>query len=552
MILRPYQRTAVDSVYGHLRTRDDNPCVVIPTAGGKTPIIATICQDAVSLWRGRVLVLAHVRELLEQTALKLQEICPEVFVGLYSASLKRRETLASVVVAGIQSAFRQASELGYFDLVLIDEGHMLPAEGEGMYRRLLADLRATNPLVRIVGFTATPYRLDSGLLCGPDNILNTICFEVGIKELIRDGYLCPPVSKAGVRKPNVEVISIRAGEFVAAEAEAVMDEDWLVESACAEIIACTHNRRACLIFACGVRHGQHVVREFQRHGIACGFINGDTPPDERDRQIAAFRSGQLKYLCNVRVLTTGFDAPNIDCVAILVPTMSPGLLVQMVGRGFRLHPDKVDFLILDFGGNILRHGPIDQITAASITRAGSGPAPAKECPECHELIAAGYARCPSCGFEFPRERPLGHDELASTAGVLSGQISTTRYTVDDVFYCIHRKRKASDEAPRSMKVNYRIGWHTYKTEWVCFEHKGYARERAEEWWQRRSSLPVPDTAAEAVCIAQDGGVAEPLSITVRAVAGERYERIIDHELEPLPNVVMVGDTTIIDDTEVPF
>jgi len=172
--LRPYQLEAKSSVYDHLRTRDDNPCVVIPTAGGKTPVMASICQDAVGLWKGRVLILAHVKELLEQAADKLNAICPEVHFGVYSAGLKRRDTTHPVIVAGIQSVYKRACDLDAFDLVVIDEAHMIPPDGDGMYRQFLADARMVNPNLRIVGFTATPFRLKTGSICTPDGFLNQV------------------------------------------------------------------------------------------------------------------------------------------------------------------------------------------------------------------------------------------------------------------------------------------------------------------------------------------------------------------------------------------
>jgi len=162
MQLRPYQLAAVDAVYGHLRSRDDNPCVVIPTAGGKTPVMATICRDAVTQWDGRVLVLAHVKELLEQTADKLTAVCPDVPFGIYSAGLRRRDTEQAVIVAGIQSVYRRACELDRFDLVIVDEAHLIPLDGEGMYRQFLADAQVVNPCLRVIGFTATPFRLKDG------------------------------------------------------------------------------------------------------------------------------------------------------------------------------------------------------------------------------------------------------------------------------------------------------------------------------------------------------------------------------------------------------
>ncbi len=422
MDLRPYQRACVDAVYDHLRRREDHPCAVVPTAGGKTPIMATICRDAVTQWQGRVLILAHVKELLEQTADKLRVVCPEVNFGIYSAGLKRRDTEHPVIVAGIQSIYKKACDLDPFDLVLVDEAHLIPLEGDGMYRQFLAEARVVNPHLRVVGFTATPFRLKTGPICTADGFLNHICYEVGVRELIRDGYLCSLISKAGKTKADMTELHVRGGEFLADEVENLMDQDALVRAACAEIVEYAALRNACLIFASGVKHGQHIVQTLLNdHGRECGFVCGETPVAERDATLARFKAGELKFLCNVNVLTTGFDAPHIDCVALVRTTMSPGLYYQMVGRGFRLHPSKENCLVLDFGGNVLRHGPVDEIQVATLER-GNGKAPSKECPECQAVIAAGFGRCPQCGYEFPPPDRQKHDAKASEAGVLSGQV----------------------------------------------------------------------------------------------------------------------------------
>lgn len=548
--LRPYQEATVQAVYDHLRNRDDNPCAVVPTAGGKTPIMATICRDAVTQWNGRVLILAHVKELLEQTADKLRVVCPEVEFGIYSAGLKRRDTEDPVIIAGIQSVYRRACELDSFDLVLVDECHLIPIEGDGMYRQFLADAKIVNPHIRIVGFTATPFRLKTGPICTPDGFLNHICFEVGVRELIRDGFLCPLISKAGKAKVDTSSLHIRGGEFAADEVESLMDDSELVKAACAEIVEQTETRNACLIFASGVQHGRHIVRILkEQHGIECGFVCGDTSTPERDEVLKRFKAGGLKYLCNVNVLTTGFDAPQIDCVALVRPTMSPGLYYQMVGRGFRLHPSKANCLVLDFGGNVLRHGPVDEIKVTTMDR-GDRKAPAKECPECQAVIAAGFSTCPQCGFEFPPPERKQHEAKASEAGILSGQVTNTKFTVNDVLYSVHTKRGANEDAPRSLRVDYKVGWYEYKSEWICFEHQGFARQKAEAWWRRRSRDPIPDTAQRAVEIIAGGGLSQTDAITVRSVSGDPYERIVDYDLGAIPEGVPVEPW--YDPDEVPF
>ena len=448
--------------------------------------------------------------------------------------------------------------------ILVHNCHLIPQEGEGMYRQFLAEAKVVNPRMRTIGLTATPFRLKSGMICGPENVLNAVCFEIGVRELIRDGYLCPLVTKSGREKADTEQLHTRAGEFVADELEELMDQDQLVESACQEIAEYTRDRHAVLIFASGIKHAQHIQRVFQeKHGLECGFVCGQTPTGERDELLARFRGeqinslfqqGPLKYLVNVNVLTTGFDAPNIDCVAIMRPTMSPGLFYQMTGRGFRLHPSKKNCLVLDFGGNVLRHGPVDQIRIRESNANGSKPgeAPAKECPECHSLIAAGYATCPDCGHEFPKPERANHDPNASSEAVLSGQVIETRYDVRDVLYSVHVKQGADENAPKTMRVDYKVGFYQFKSEWVCFEHTGFPRFKAEVWWRARSNDPVPATSQQAVDVANAGGLAPTKAIFLRSVSGEKYERIVDYELGQKPEPVPVDDTRQPLMDEIPF
>jgi len=524
MLLRPYQQEAIVAVYTHLRNHDDNPCVVIPTAGGKTPIIASICRDAVQLWNGRVLIVAHVKELLEQAADKIQALAPDLLFGIYSAGLGSRDLLAPVIIAGIQSVYRRAIELGHFDLVIIDEAHHIPFDGDGMYRTLINGLKRINPNLRVIGLTATPYRMNSGPICAPENVLQSICYEVSVRELIAQKYLCPLISKAGKQKANFDSLHVRGGEFVSGEVEKLMDDSALIDAACREVIEYTRNRNSVLIFSSGVKHAEHIRESLERLGVGCRSIFGDTLEFDRTQTLGDFKAGKIKYLANVNVLTTGFDAPNIDCVVMLRPTLSPGLYYQMVGRGFRLHPSKQNCLVLDFSGNVMRHGPVDAIQTAAPPK-GDGEAPVKECPQCHSVIAAGYGKCPDCGFEFPPREKARHEGSATVAGVLTGQVSLETYPVEEVTYSVHVKRGALDTAPRTLRVDYRIGFNRWQSEWVCIEHDGFARQKAMTWWKRRTLEPVPNSAEEACELARHGALRAPIVITVKNIAGQDYDRI---------------------------
>jgi DNA repair protein RadD len=539
MQLRPYQSEAVSAVYEHLRQRDDNPAVVIPTGGGKTPVIATICRDAVQTWGGRAVVLAHVKELLEQTLEKLHAVAPDLPVGICSAGLGRKDLQYAVTVGGIQSIYKRACDLGPVDLIIVDEAHMVPADDEGMYRRFIADAKVVCPHARVIGLTATPYRMKSGHICEPDNILNHVCYEVGVRELIVGGYLSKLKTRAGTTKADTSDLHVRAGEFVASEVEQLMDRMELVRPACQEVLDLTRDRRSVLIFASGIGHGKHIVETLEaNHGVECGFVEGNTPSAERAQILGRFKAGSLKYLCNVNVLTTGFDAPNVDCVVLLRPTMSPGLYYQMVGRGFRLAPGKEDCLVLDYGSNVLRHGPVDAVHVPE-PGDGTGEAPAKECPECHALIALGYQACPECGFKFEPPVKKGMDKNATSAEILTPD--ETSYEVRETHYGVHAKRDAAPNAPRTLRVDYRVGVFEHKSEWVCLEHPAgsFALRKAREWWRKRSNAPFPETIEDAVEVAQAGALARTISITVCTPVGERYDRISSHQLGDVPATVVL-------------
>ena len=549
---------------------------------GKSLVLAQIAKDSVEKWNGRVLILAHVKELLEQNADKIRKLCPELKIGIYSAGLRSRDTTEQVIVAGIQSVYNKACELDAFDLVVVDEAHAISGEGDGMYRTFLADMKVINPHVRVIGLTATPFRLKGGLICKPENILNEICYEAGLKEMIQQGYLSPLISRAGRAEANLANLHIRGGEFISDEVAAAMDNDALVTSACREIVELTRDRKSVLIFTASVDHCKHVAEKIQAFsGKECAIVTGDTSPAERAEIIARFKGEfipadlfgtpkpPLKFLANVNVLTTGFDAPNTDCVVMLRPTNSPGLLIQCAGRGTRLSPEtgKSSCLFLDYGGNILRHGPLDMIKVKEPGSGKGGDAPAKKCPQCLALIHAGYTACPECGYVFPpKESNDKMTQTASSAGVISGQVDYTDYEVLDVYYCVHEKRGADPDAPKTMRVDYQVGFNEFKSEWVCPEHTGYARGKFEKWWHERAALgcPMPRSAREAVSLANEGLLAAPESITVKTIAGERFERVTGFRLKERPVMREPGEdlepgetwvsTTSPDDSEeeIPF
>lgn len=545
MKLRWYQREAVAAIYAHLKEREDNPCVVMPTGAGKSPTIAQVARDTTILWGGRCLVLAHRKELLQQNAEKLWLFEPELEIGIYSAGLKRRDSAHPVIFAGIQSVYTRAAELGHFDLVLVDEAHLIPPDGEGMYRAFLAALKSVNEDLRVVGFTATPYRTKGGAIAKPDGILNHVCYEAPLAALIMQGFLTKLVSYAGTEegKIDTEDVATRAGEFVAGQLELKALVEGRVAAAVKDVLHKCRGRRKVLLFCTSVRHAEHVALELGYHtdptknfpapeeAGKTALVVGTTPGAERDAIVKGFRNGKIKFLVNVEVFCEGLDVPDIDTIVLLRPTKSPGLFVQMVGRGFRVAPGKDDCLILDFGDNVLRHGPVDRVTAREPSK-GKGVIPAKECPQCHALLFIGVRECPECGHAFPEPVSL-HNRTASDAPIMS--MPPSWVSVDRVSYHVHSKFGAPPEKPKTVRVDYHNGICFTVSEWVCVEHDGYARTKAMTWWGKRQwaggKVRCPLNAAEAVKLLQAGEMRESGRILVKNGTGPReFDKIVEHEL----------------------
>jgi DNA repair protein RadD len=197
-----------------------------------------------------------------------------------------------------------------------------------------------------------------------------------------------------------------------------------------------------------------------------------------------------------------------------------------------LHESKTDCLVLDYGGNILRHGPVDAIQIKDKKSGGEGDAPAKECPQCNAVVHAAVLICPDCGYEFPSPEKDQHEANAASEGILTGEIIDTAFDVQSVAYFVHTKRGADENDSRTMRIDYQVELNEFKTEWVCPEHTGWARKKFEKWWAERSNDPAPTDTEEAVQLADAGSLSMPSHIVVRKIGGERFERILRYTLSP--------------------
>jgi len=481
---RPYQQEAIDALDKHLRTRQDNPCVVLPTGAGKSPVIAWALQRWKSAYPPlRAIILAHRTELVEQNAAEMEGISGEK-VGIYAASINRRDTNSAITYASIDSIAKRHGEIPNCDIIIVDEAHRIPAKGEGKYRSFIAAMLKRNPAMRVVGFTATPYRLGCGPICHKDHILNHVCYEANIANLIKDGYLCPLRAKTSEHTPDLSQVKRSNGDYQIADLAAATDK--VVVQAVAEIVGIINkaNRKSVVVFCVNHEHCQHVSECFASHGIHAPTVTGKTPAEKRRQTVDDFRAGKTRVLCNINVYTEGFNVKQVDCVVLLRATQSSGLYAQMVGRGLRLHPQKSDCLVLDYGQNIETHGPLDQINGGEVRLA--------KCKPCNELFSHAVGACPSCGWTLPKrevermeaeeqERIL-HAARAAEVAILSTQEQLL--DVDEVTISRHICKDAADK----LRVSYRCGLQLVH-EWLDLDGDNASKSKAQAWWAARFGWP---------------------------------------------------------------
>lgn len=513
--LRTYQREAIDSLYDYWgKGNAGNPLIVAPCGAGKSLIIAAFIREAMQYPNTRVLVLAHRKELLVQNEAELSGLWPDAPTGFYSAGIGKKDRAAPILFAGIQSVWKVVHHLDPFDLVLIDECHLIPRNAGTQYGHAIDTLKMMNPQTKFVGLTATPYRLDSGELHKGDNALfDAVTYEIPVRQLIDEGHLCEVVGKRGAEVADLSGVHKRGGEFIGKEMQAAMDVPDLTNHACDEIVRYGQNRRAWLIFASGIQHAEHIEAALTHRGVECAVVSGKTDKQDRGDTIHQFKEGRLKCLINVDVLTIGFNAPICDMGVLLRATASTALYVQIVGRLMRTYPGKDNALLLDYGGNVERHGPIDKVRPAKPSK-GDGDAPAKACPECHSLVHASAMECGDCGHRFP-EREVKHERTAYTGAIMSHQEAGEWVEVGGVSY--HRHRKPGK--PDSVRVEYHCGLRTYK-DWLMPEHKGFPRTKTVKTLHK-IGVQCPDTTDELLRIAEQLPTPEQIYIKPEG----KYERV---------------------------
>lgn len=533
---RWYQLEAVDSLFRYFeehRSLDGvpvkaNALIGMPTGTGKSLSIALFNQRALQYFPStRIVVGTHVKELIEGNARTMLKLNPAANVGVYSSGLKSKDTAQSIIYGGIQSMVKQP-ELFNPDILHIDEAHLVSPESDTSYLTFIENIQKRKPFLKVIGWTATAYRLGLGSLTN-GSIFTDFAFDLtnmeSFNRLLREGYLCPVIPQRTETVLDMSGVGMVNGDFNQAQAQAKIDKAEITFAALKEVVAAGQNRASWMIFAAGIEHAEHITKMLRdTFGISAVCVhagNKEYPMSsaQRDANIDLFKTGQVRCIVNKDILTTGFDHPPIDLIAVLRPTMSTGLWVQMLGRGTRPYDwqtthdpvlarwfryFKHNCLVLDFANNTKRLGPINDPVIPK--RRGEGPpgdSPIKTCPKCPAYVHASATVCPGCGHIFVTQwidpninATASTDELIKTDDFKSDLPVIETFEVQRVIYDTYYSVRSQK---RSLKVTYHCGNNKF-WEYIAFEapHKPFAIHKGHDWFRQRCvDRPIPENALQA-------------------------------------------------------
>lgn len=517
---RWYQRGAVDAIWDYFAAGNNgNPVIAMPTASGKTHVISNFMKRALYHYPQSTFgVVTHVKELIEQNADKFSKAWPHAPYGVHSASLKARDHAQPIIFGGVQSMVKNPGIFGRRDIMFIDECHLVGPGDETNYQLLIRDWRKINPYMKVVGLSATIWRMGLGYITDEHegqifhDIAYNLCTMEGFARLLAEGFLCPLIPK----RTNIEIdtsgLMLGAnGDFNQKQLQDAANRERITYAALTEAIPYGQNRRSWLAFASGVEHCENVSNMLNSMGISSTFVHSKMKdPNERDKRIQAHKEGRVRCLVGNNIFTTGYDHPPLDFIIDLQPTMSVPKHVQKYGRGMRISPEtyKENCLILDFGGNVRRCGPINDPLIPRRKGAGGGDVPIKICDHCGVYNHISARICDGCGMPFEFETKIF--KQASEQEILKSDIPIIEiFDVDSVFYWKQVSKKSG--FPMLM-ATYWSGLQRF-TDVVSVENPK-AKHFYYEWWRQRHPVEPPETVDECLAYTARNELRTPAKIHV--------------------------------------
>lgn len=496
--LRPYQSDGLKAIWDYFNSgKTGNPVLAWPTGTGKSIVPAIFIKSVMELWpTQRFLLLTHVKELIAQNAEVLRHVWPNVPLGIYSAGLKEKNYSMPVCYAGIQSAIKNPSLFGWRDIIFIDEAHLVNQDDASMYITFLATMKLINPHVKIIGLTATPFRMGQGFITDGGlftDIVHDLCSMDNFNKMIADGYLAPLVPLRTKVELDVSNVGMAKGEFIQSQLQHAVDVAEVTYEGLRELVEAGRDRKSWLIFSSGIEHAEHIATMLQRFNVDCVAVHSKNSMEFNDKAIQAFKDDELRAIVNYGKLTTGFNKPGIDLIGMFRPTMSVPLWVQMLGRGTRPWEGKKDCLVLDFGRNSARLGPINDPLIPRKKGEGTGEVPIKICTACGVYNHIKVKHCTACGKEFEFEIKI--TKSSGIAELIKSDLPIIDdFEVDRVVYTKHEKMMK----PPSIKVTYHCGLRQFNEYLFPQSMGGLPRHTFHNWWKQRHASPPPATTNEAL------------------------------------------------------
>jgi DNA repair protein RadD len=440
MQLRPYQLELIDAVWSAIHT-GPTALAQLPTGGGKTMCFSHLLRRAMDVKPDiRCGVVMGRVDLVNQTERALARVIERRHLGVYCGSLGRKELGRPVTIASIQSI--DTIRAPRMSLLIVDEAHNFD-QRQGAYLRFIERARAENPMLKVVGFTATPFR-SKGLIYGEDMFFRSLCYRKTIQDMIAMGYLCRPVLRQGEGAFDTDSLRTRAGEYMQEDVDALVSDEDKVRAQVRDALSKLGGRQSVAWATANIEHCSRVTDMLMREGEISTQVHSKQDRATRDASLAAFMAGSCRHMVFVSVLSEGFDHPPIDAVVLMRPTRSPVLYVQTVGRGLRTCEGKRDCLVLDYGQVVRELGPLDDPKVKG--KAKEGDAVLKCCPRCMSWIPGGHRECPECGHAFPPPEPVTEKltkRADTTAKILSDANRPETETLGPVSICMHVARSGN-------------------------------------------------------------------------------------------------------------
>jgi DNA repair protein RadD len=536
---RYYQTECHKATFDYFHNNTGNPLIALPTGTGKSFQMAMFVTNALMLYPNqKILIITHVQELVAGNFAELLHLWPQAPAGINSSALGVRDYNKKAIFCGIASIHKSWEQFGKVDLILIDEAHLLSPNDETMYRQFISNLKTKNEYLKVIGYTATPFRLGQGYITDEGGIFTDICYDLTTLEafnrLIREGYMAPLVPK----KPNYEldISDVKLGQdgdYAKGQLQRAVDKYEITLRAMKEAREIAHDRNCWLTFASGVEHCEHISEIQTNLGITNVVIHSKISQSEREKRFELWKTGKVKSAIGFRVLTTGLNHPPIDFIADLYPTKSSSMHVQKYGRGTRPYDPSIKYIpgfdylkencmVADFARNTQLLGPInDPVIPKKKGEKGTGGAPVKVCNVCGTYNHATVRFCVSCNAEFSFQIKI--KEEAGTQDIIKTDLPELKtFKVDHITYAKHTKLGGKP----SLKVTYYSGLKMF-TEYVCIEHDSgsFPKRKADSWWQQRADTNSPNTILAAIYLTDQ--LKKPSSVIVHI--NKKYPEIVNYE-----------------------